>query len=179
MILETARLILRPWEDRDRPLFADFVADPEVMRFYPRPKTRKEADAWIDANIAGLARGTNAFLAAERKSDGAFMGLIGSAEFSFTLPGNPRREIGWLLGRAFWGQGYAPEGARASLDHAFGVLGLPEIVAFTYHGNLPSQRVMQKLGMTRDPADDFDHPNIPEGDPIRPHVLYRVRNPAG
>lgn len=178
MILETERLILRPWRDDDRPLFADFLADPEVMRFYPRPRTREEANDWIDANIAGLEKGTGHFLAAERKSDGAFIGLIGTSEFDFDLPGHPKREVGWVLGKDYWGHGYAPEGARASLAHAFDVLGVPEVVAFTYRGNLPSRRVMEKLGMTRDPADDFDHPRIAEGDPIRPHVLYRIAKPT-
>jgi RimJ/RimL family protein N-acetyltransferase len=92
------------------------------MRYYPAPKTLAEADAWIDRMIAGLADGTGHFLAVERKSDGALLGLTGTADISFAIPTNPVLEIGWVLGQQYWGQGYAPEGARAALAHAFDML---------------------------------------------------------
>jgi ribosomal-protein-alanine N-acetyltransferase len=86
----------------------------------------------------------------------------------------PAVEVGWRLAHEYWGRGYAPEAGRASLDYAFDVIGLDEVVSFTTVANLRSQRVMQKLGMTRDPADDFDHPALPEDHPMRRHVLYRI-----
>jgi RimJ/RimL family protein N-acetyltransferase len=128
--------------------------------------------------IAGLADGTSAFLAVERRSDGAMLGLTGTGAIDFEIPTAPKLEIGWLLGQQYWGQGYAPEAARVSLTHAFGPLGAPEVVAFTAHVNEPSQAVMRKIGMTRDPAADFEHPSVPVGNPLRPHVLYRIANPA-
>ena len=93
------------------------------------------------------------------------------------LPGRPRVEIGWQLDKAVWGQGLAPEGARAWLAYGWGTLGLTEIVAFTAAINRPSRRVMEKIGMARDPAEDFDHPRLPDGHPLRRHVLYRIGAP--
>lgn len=177
MRLETEHLILREWETRDRPPFADILGDPEVMRFYPRTRTPLEAGEWIDFARFGLTRDGFSFLAVERKFDGAFLGLTGISRYSYAAPGNSDVEIGWLLGKPYWGQGFAPEAARACLDYGFSILNLPEIVAFTYRGNRPSRRVMEKLGMSYDPADDFDNPNVPDGHFIKPHVLYRARNP--
>ncbi|MFK4809581.1 GNAT family N-acetyltransferase [Devosia sp. ZW T5_3] len=177
MKLETPRLLLREWRDTDREAFAAIVGDPHVMRFYPATRSRAEADAWIDKMIAGLANGTAHFLAVERKSDGAMLGLTGTADINFPIPTEPKLEIGWVLGKDYWGQGYAPEAARAALDHAFTQLRAPEVAAFTARVNLPSQRVMQKLGLVRDPRADFEHPRIAEGHPLRPHVLYRIANP--
>jgi RimJ/RimL family protein N-acetyltransferase len=177
MRIETERLILRQWQDGDRPAFAAIVGDSHVMRYYPATRSRAEADAWIDKMIAGYAAGTARFMAVERKSDGALLGLTGTANIAFTIPTSPRVEIGWLLGQEYWGQGYAPEAARASLAHGFDVLGHDEITAFTAEINQPSQRVMEKLGMHRDPAADFEHPNVPMGNPLRSHVLYRIAKP--
>lgn len=177
MKLETPRLLLREWRDADREAFAAIVADPHVMRFYPATRSRAEADAWIDKMIAGLANGTAHFLAVERKSDGAMLGLTGTADINFPIPTEPKLEIGWVLGKDYWGQGYAPEAARVALDHAFTQLRAPEVAAFTARVNLPSQRVMQKLGLVRDPHADFEHPRIAAGHPLRPHVLYRIANP--
>lgn len=177
MIFETERLIIRPWRDADRAVYAGFNADPVVRRFYQSMPTPAETNAIIDRFIAGFAADGHGFLAVERKSDGAFIGDVGIGPVTFPLRGNPPVEIGWLLGQQYWGQGYAPEAARAWIAHAFDTLGLPEVVAFTAVPNLPSQRVMTKLGMTRDPAGDFQHPAIPDGHALRPHVLYRIANP--
>ena len=182
MRLETERLILRPWEDRDRAPFAEIVGDPEVRRFYPRTLTPAEASAEID-NAWAQARAVGFhFQAAELKSDGALVGLVGIGRIpeltKTAIPGRPEVEIGWLFARRFWGRGLAPEGARAWLDYAWQTLDLPAIVAFTAAVNLPSQRVMHKIGMTHDLSGDFDHPRIAEGQPLRPHVLYRIANPA-
>jgi len=181
MILRTERLVLRPWEDRDRAPLAKILGDAHVRRFYPTVATPEEVSAQIDYAIARTAENGFHFWAVERKTDGALLGLCGlgviGEPLRSAIPGQPRVEIGWQLDKAIWGQGIAPEAARAWLDHAWTVLELPEVVAFTARPNLPSQRVMEKIGMTRDAAGDFDHPRIPEGHPIRPHVLYQIANP--
>lgn len=181
MRLETDRLILREWRDTDRPLLAAILGDPHVRRFYLKPATPEVVDAAIDTAIAETASGGVYFQAVERKADGALLGLLGIARIPeatrAAIPSHPEYEIGWQLGQACWGQGYAPEAARAWLDYAWTVLDLPEVVAFTATTNLPSQRVMEKLGMVRDPNDDYDSPNIPAGHPLRPHVVYRILNP--
>ena len=140
--------------------------------------TRSESDAVIDRLIAGLARDGYSLLAVERKSDRAFIGYVGILLVDMPVRGNPPVEIGWLLGKRYWGNGYAPEAARAWLDYCFGPLGFDEVVAWTAVANLPSQRVMQKIGMTHHPEDDFLHPKIPDGHPLRPHVLYRIGRPS-
>lgn len=178
MHIETERLSLREWRESDREAFYGIVGDPLVMRFYTYTRTRAQADAWLDKMVATLADGTAHFLAAERKSDGALLGLVGTADIDMPIPTRPKLEIGWVLGKDYWGQGYAPEAARAMLAHAFKVLEADAVHAYTARSNVPSQRVMQKLGMQRVIEADFDHPKIAEGHPLRPHVLYRIANPA-
>lgn len=182
MILETERLLLRPWRDADRAPLAAIFADPEVKRFYPSTLTPEETNAQVDAAIARAATDGFGFYAAELKQTGKLAGWLGIGRI-----GEPTRsairppndvEIGWQLDKALWGQGLAPEGAQAWLDYGFGTLGLPEIVAFTYRGNTPSRRVMDKIGMRYDPASDFDHPRLAEGHPLRPHVVYRINPPV-
>ena len=114
--------------------------------------------------------------ALELRADGRFVGFTGLALQTFEAPFTPAVEVGWRLAADAWGHGYATEAARASLDHGFG-LGLQEIVSMTTVTNLRSQAVMARLGMTRDPADDFDYPRHPVGHPLRPHVLYRLQRP--
>jgi RimJ/RimL family protein N-acetyltransferase len=178
--LTTDRLILRPWEDRDRAAMAAIHGDPQVRRFFLKVSTPEEVDADIDLAIERARMNGFHFQAAELKGSGELAGLIGIGMVPeptrAAIPSHPQVEIGWVLGREFWGQGLAPEGARAWLDYAWSI-GLPEIVAFTARLNLPSQRVMEKLGMTRDHADDYEHPSIPEGHKLRPHRVYRIRNP--
>ncbi|MGB3337501.1 MAG: GNAT family N-acetyltransferase [Devosia sp.] len=176
MKLETERLIIRPWREDDRAPYASFNGDPEVRRFYPDTLTEAESNAAMDRLIAGYEADGFGFLAVERKSDGAFIGDVGIKPVLMPLRGAPPIEIGWLLGRAYWGQGYAPEAANAWIDFAFAELRVNEVVAFTAVSNLPSQRVMTKLGMIRDTLGDFEHPGISEGHPLRPHVLYRIAN---
>lgn len=182
MRLETERLVLREWRDDDKALYAEIIADPVVRRFFPTLGTYADADAGIERARQRLADIGYSFLAVERRADGQFMGMLGMAPFRdelrLAIPGAPPVEIGWQLGQAFWGQGYAPEGARAMLDFAWWRLRLPEVVAITYEGNLPSRRVMEKIGMSYDPRGDFQHPDVPEGHRLRPHVLYRIANPA-
>jgi len=182
MKLETERLILRPWEDRDRAPLAAILGDPHVRRYYPSTATPEEVNAQIDHAIALTAEHGFHFWAAEHKADRKLIGLVGVASLSdrmrTVIDSDPGVEIGWQFDKDYWGQGLAPEGARAWLDHAWKTLGFAEVVAFTAQTNLPSQRVMEKIGMRRDPADDFAHPNLAEGHPLRQHVLYRIKRPG-
>lgn len=168
--------------DADRPVYAAIIADPLVRRFFPETGTPADANAGIDRAMQRLADIGFTYLAVERRSDGAFLGMIGMApigkEVRAVLPAHPEVEIGWQLGKEHWGHGYAPEGARAVLDFAWSALALPEVVGITYRGNFPSRRVMEKIGMRYDPKGDFEHPEIPEGHMLRPHVLYRISNPG-
>lgn len=177
MRIETDRLVLRSWQDSDRDPLAAILGDPEVRRFYPTVLTPEQTDAQLDFSLARQAEVGFHFGAAELKATGQFVGLIGLGyipdETRATIRGNPPVEIGWQFDRAFWGQGLAPEGARALLAYGFETLNLPEIVAFTYVGNLPSQRVMSKAGMVRDLGADFEHPKLEPGHPLRSHVVYR------
>lgn len=172
--LQTPRLLLRRWRQDDRDPFAALNADPEVMRFFAQPLTRTESDAFIDAIDAAFERNGFGFWAVEVKESATFIGFVGLSAPSFQAHFMPCVEIGWRLAAPFWNRGYATEGAKAALAFGFDVLNLDQVVAFTAVDNAPSRRVMEKLAMTRDPADDFDHPRIPEGHPLRRHVLYRM-----
>jgi ribosomal-protein-alanine N-acetyltransferase len=167
-MIETPRLILRPWRDSDREPFARMNADPRVMEFFVATLRREESDALVDRAIAHFARHGFGPLAAELRDTGEFIGFIGLSIPTFEAHFTPCVEIGWRLAAEHWGRGLATEGAREVLHRATG-----EIVSFTTERNLRSRHVMEKLGMIHDPADDFDHPRIPEGHPQRRHVLYR------
>lgn len=174
-MLETPRLLLRPWQERDREPFHRMTADARVMEFFAGLLSRAEGDATIDRIQAHFAQHGFGFFAAERRDTGEFIGFAGMAHVPFEAHFTPCVEIGWRLAAAYWNQGFATEGARACLRYAFEELALAEVVAFTVPANRRSRRVMEKLGMARDPADDFDHPHLPDGHPLRRHVLYRVR----
>lgn len=182
MIIETERLILRPWEDRDRAPLAAILGDAHVRRFYPSPATPAQVNDQIDNAIARTREHGFHFQAAEHKADGRLIGLIGLGRIPdrtrAAIPGNPEVEIGWQFDKHYWGQGLAPEGARAWLARAWSDFQLPEVVAFTAAINLPSQRVMEKIDMSRDPEGNFEHPGVePLDHPLRPHVLYRIARP--
>ena len=179
IMLETEKLILRQWTDADRAPYRAYCADPRVRQFYPSVLTTTETDAMIDRMAEAISRQGFGFFAAERKSDGAIIGDVGISPVPdyLTLKGAPRLEVGWLLGHEFWGQGFAPEAARACLDFAWDTLEAPDVVAFTAKVNTPSQRVMEKIGMARDADGDFEHPKVPQDTLIRSHVLYRIENP--
>jgi len=166
----TDRLVLRRWRDTDRAPFARMNADPVVMEHYVAPLTEAESNAMVDRIDAHFDEHGWGLWAVDLVETGSFIGYVGLAPAAFEADFTPAVEIGWRLDHASWGHGYAPEAARATLDHGFNELGLDEIVSFTTATNLRSQRVMQKLGMTR----DFEHPNVPPGHPLRPHVLYRI-----
>lgn len=179
MRIETARLVIRPFAERDIGPFAEMNADPLVMRFFPAPYPVERSTAQLARFASALAADGFAFAAAEDRQSGDFVGMIGiirmEPEIVAHLPGKPEIEIGWRLRSRFWGLGLAPEGARACLEDAWTRLGLDEIIAYTAARNTPSQRVMEKIGMHRDPVDDFLHPRIAAGHPLRPQVLYRIR----
>jgi RimJ/RimL family protein N-acetyltransferase len=177
--LSTARLILRRWRDADREPFARLSADPEVMRHFARPLDRAASDAFVDRIEAAFAARGFGLWAVERRVDCAFLGFTGLVVQKFEAPFTPCVEAGWRFARDAWGQGYATEAAREALRYGFDVLGLAEIVSFTSPRNGASIRVMERLGMHRDPADDFDYPGLPVGHPLRPHVLYRLGRAEG
>jgi RimJ/RimL family protein N-acetyltransferase len=176
--LRTERLILRRWREEDREPFARMNADPAVMEFFPALLSRAESDAGVERVEAGLAQRGFGFWAAELRESGEFIGFIGLSVPNFQAPFTPCVEIGWRLAAKHWGKGLATEGARAAVDYGFGTLALAEIVSFTTTTNQRSRRVMEKIGMTRDPQADFDHPLIPVGSRVRRHVLYRLKNPT-
>lgn len=172
--LLTPRLLLRLWKDADLDPLARMNADPEVMRHFPACLERGESAALIERCQAHFARHGFGLWALERRVDGAFIGFAGLGHMGFEAHFTPAIEIGWRLAREHWGQGFASEAARAALAHGFDERGMAQIVAFTALANLPSQRVMQAVGMQRDPADDFDHPALPPGHRLRRHLLYRL-----
>jgi RimJ/RimL family protein N-acetyltransferase len=173
--LRTPRLLLREWRDEDREPFAAMCADPEVMRYYPPKPDRAASDAWIGGMRRHYDEHGFAYWAVELPGEASLIGAIGMTRVRPPMPFAPAVEIGWRLARAYWGQGYAGEAARAVLDDGFGRLGIGEIVAFTVPANRRSWRLMERLGMSHDPSDDFDHPRLAEGHPLRRHVLYRLR----
>jgi RimJ/RimL family protein N-acetyltransferase len=172
--LDTPRLRLRRWRDEDRAPFAALNADPVVMEHFPSTLSRAASDAFLDRIQAALEEHGWGLWAVEVRDSGSFIGFVGLNPATFDAPFTPAIEVGWRLAREHWGNGYATEGARAAVDYGFAELALDEIVSFTMHANLRSRRLMARLGMQRDPADDFDNPNVPVGHPIRPHVLYRL-----
>ncbi len=174
--LRTRRLILRRWSDGDREPFARMNRDPAVMEHFPALLSLDESDALADRAELHFEQHGFGPLAAELTATGEFIGYIGLFIPVFEAAFTPCVEIGWRLAPEHWGRGLATEGARAVIDHAFADLGLPEVVSFTVPGNLRSRRVMEKVGMTYDRRDDFDHPQLPEGHPLRRHVLYRLRS---
>ena len=171
--LRGPRVALGPWQPDDRPHFAALNADPETMRWFPSVLERQQSDALADSIEAALARRGWGWWAA-RQEDGEFIGFVGLNVPRFEAPFMPAVEIGWRLARAHWNRGYASEAATLALDYAFGSLALAEVVAFTTISNLRSRRVMERLHMRHDPADDFDHPALADGHPLRRHVLYRI-----
>jgi RimJ/RimL family protein N-acetyltransferase len=173
-MLETRRLLLRRWRDFDREPFAALNSDPRVMRFFPAMLSRQESDLAVDRIEAHFEKQGFGLFAAELRQDRAFIGFIGLWTPDFEAPFTPCVEIGWRISAEYWNQGLATEGARAALRYGFDSLRLDEVVAFTVPANLASRRVMEKIGMTRAPGDDFDHPKLPEGHPLRRHVLYRI-----
>jgi RimJ/RimL family protein N-acetyltransferase len=172
--LETERLVMREWRATDRAPFAALNADPRVTEFLGRPPNRAESDPFVDRIVAHWADDGHGLWAVERREDGRFIGFVGLAAPSFEAPFTPCVEVGWRLAAEAWGHGYATEAAREALRFGFSELGLEETVSFTVPANVRSRAVMERIGMTHDPADDFDHPSFPDGHRLRRHVLYRL-----
>jgi RimJ/RimL family protein N-acetyltransferase len=175
--LTTDRLLLRQWTDADYEPFAALNADPVVMEHFPAPVTREASDALIERVKPQIEKGDFGLWAVEVRETGQFIGFTGLSVPSFEAHFMPAVEIGWRLSKDAWGKGYATEAALASLAFGFGPAGLDEIVSFTATTNLPSQRVMQRIGMTHDEAGDFDHPRLEPGHRLERHVLYRITRP--
>jgi RimJ/RimL family protein N-acetyltransferase len=175
-MIGTDRLLLRRWKEEDREPFARMNADPRVMEFM-FPLSRAESDRMIDRIESRFREQGFGLYAVELQQEQQFIGFVGLAVPTFQAHFTPCVEIGWRLSADYWGRGFATEGARAVLRHAFGPLGLDALVSFTVPANVRSRRVMGKIGMTHNPGDDFDHPHIPEGHPLRRHVLYRLSRP--
>jgi RimJ/RimL family protein N-acetyltransferase len=176
--LRTARLLLRPWRDSDLAAFAELNADPQVMEFFPAVLTRAESDE-VAARVrrAFDERGYGLW-AIEVPGVAEYIGFTGLSRPRFEAHFTPCVEIGWRLAAPHWGRGYATEASRAALRFAFEAVKLEEVVSFTVPENRRSIAVMEKLGLRRDPVDDFDHPLLPEGNPLRRHVLCRLRRSA-
>jgi RimJ/RimL family protein N-acetyltransferase len=176
--LDTARLKLRHWSPADLVPFAALNADPQVMEFMPGRLSREASDAAAALAQARIERDGFGLWAVQVHGGAPFIGYVGLQVPSFAAHFTPCVEIGWRLARDAWGHGYATEAARACLCHAFGTLTLPEVLAFTVPANVRSRAVMRRLGMTLDPAGAFDHPRLPVGHPLRPHLLYRLTRAA-
>lgn len=176
--LTTERLLLRRWREIDRIPFREINADPRVMEFMPELLTAEASDALISRLEDHFDRyGFGLFavdLRQEPDSAQRFIGFIGLSVPSFDAPFMPAVEIGWRLAAEHWGEGLATEAAHAVVQHAFEEIGLCDLVSYTVPGNLRSRRVMEKLGMRHDSAEDFDHPKLPVGHPLHRHVLYRL-----
>jgi RimJ/RimL family protein N-acetyltransferase len=175
--LQTERLVLRQWHDEDLWAFAEMNADPAVMEHFPAPMTAEQSAELMGRQQSLLDAGRPALFATEIWATGTFIGFIGLAEPRFDAAFTPCVEISWRLVRSAWGHGYATEGADAVLKYAFVALQLPEVVSFTSTGNARSRAVMERLGMTHDPAEDFDHPAVAPDHPLARHVLYRKTRP--
>jgi RimJ/RimL family protein N-acetyltransferase len=172
--LRSKRLILRPWRDADLPLYAALNADPRVMQHFPGVLDRVASDAEAERFRSLFdARGWG-FFAVEIPGTTEFAGFVGLSIPRFEAEFTPCVEVGWRLAHTYWGSGYATEAARTVLGFGFEALALEAVVSFTTVANRRSQRVMEKLGMTHDPADDFDHPSLPKESLQRRHVLYRL-----
>lgn len=175
--IETPRLLLRPWRDSDFEPWAAMCADPRVMATLGPIKDRPAADAEGAKLAARLESNGYGWWIAEVKNGLPFIGIIALQDAPVDMPFAPAFEVGWRLIADAWGNGYATEGGRAALAFAFEELGRTEVVALTAKINVRSQRVMQRLGMSRDAAGDFENPRVAEGAALRPHVLYRIRRP--
>jgi RimJ/RimL family protein N-acetyltransferase len=168
------RVRLRRWRDEDRHAFAVMNSDARVMEFFRSPLSRVESDAMADRIEQHFCEHGFGLWAIEVPGGAPFIGFAGLSWARFSAPFTPCVEVGWRLAFEHWGHGYATEAARLALGHGFGTLALSEIVSFTSATNHRSRAVMERLGMRRDPAEDFDYPGMPEGHPLRRHVLYRL-----
>ena len=174
MKIETERLILRQWEESDRIPFFEMNSDPEVMKYFPSPLSRKESDTFFEKLSLLVEKQGFGFYQTILKGTGQFIGFIGLNEATFNASFTPCIEIGWRLHKDYWKKGFATEGAMEVLKFGFQNLEVKEILSFTSKLNTPSIKVMERLGMQK--VDEFEHPNIKEGHPLRRHVLYHIHS---
>jgi RimJ/RimL family protein N-acetyltransferase len=175
--IQTSRLLMRRWHDSDREPFAALNGDPETMRFFPATLDRAASDAMIDRIESGFDQRGYGLWALEVTATGEFVGFTGLNPMPDGVPGAGGLEVGWRLARHAWHHGYATEAARAALDVAFGGAGRAEIWSMTAVLNEPSQAVMRRLGLTE--VARFDHPRVPDGHPLEPHVTYHLARGLG
>jgi len=171
-IIETARLRLRTWTDRDRKEFRRMNADPDVMKYLPAPLSGRESDLFLESIRSLMDRNGFGLWAVETRETGEFIGFTGLHPANFESPFTPCIEIGWRLKKDAWGNGYATEGARQCLEYGFRQAGLREICSFTSRLNIRSEKVMKRIGLIK--RGEFDPPGLKPGDPLRPHVLYGI-----
>ncbi|MDW3195556.1 MAG: GNAT family N-acetyltransferase [Cytophagales bacterium] len=174
-IIQTDRLGLRTWTTKDLEPMSQFNADERVMEYFPSTKSVSDTKAFIESQQRAQAVEGYCFFAAEVLATQSLIGFIGILKFKFDVDFAPGVEVGWRLGHAHWGKGYATEGARAVLKFAFEEKNIPEIWSFTTLTNTRSENVMKKIGMSR--TGTFDHPLVDEGHPLKPHVLYHLTRP--
>ena len=172
--LQTPRLLLRTWQAADLRGFAELNADPQVMRHFPSVLSRVQSDAMARRMQAHFVTHGFGYWVLERREQPGLIGVLGLQRVAFAAAFTPAVEIGWRIQRQHWRQGYALEAATAVLAYAFAQLQLQQVLAFTVPANLPSQALMQRLGMQRNPNEDFAHPLLPVGHPLRAHRLYRI-----
>ena len=173
--IQTERLLLRPWKNADLDAFAEMNADWRVMEHFGSTSSRKQRKTLMARIRRHFSQHGSGFWAVEVKGGDPFAGFVGLRKIAFDVHFSPAVEIGWRLAHAHWGLGYATEAASAALRFAFLEAGLDEIVSFTNAGNHRSTAVMERIGMHHAAVDDFDHPYLPEGHPLRRQVLYRLR----
>ena len=176
-MIETDRLLLRRWIEEDREPFFRLNSDARVMEFMPNCLSRSQSDLLVDRIEEHFRKHSFGLYALELREDQSFIGFLGLAIPAFTAHFTPCVEIGWRMSANHWGRGLATEGARAVVRYAFEELRLGALVSFTVPANIRSRSVMERIGMVHNPAEDFEHPNLPEGHPLRRHVLYRLRTP--
>jgi len=174
IIIETDRLILRTWLDSDLQLMLAINQDLKVMEYFPGLQDLKATTNFITKVNNHFDKHGYSRYATIRKDTSEFIGFIGLLIADFEAHFTPATEIGWRLSSKHWGKGFATEGAKAVLDHAFRELKIPEIVSFTAEGNAKSIKVMQKIGLRHNANDDFDHPKLDNTSQLKRHVLYRL-----
>lgn len=170
--IETARLVLRDWTAADFPPFCAINADPDVTRFLPTTASRDESAAAFARIRKHIETHSYGIWVLEERAGRKHIGSLGLMVPRFEAHFTPCVEIGWRLAKSHWNKGFATEAAKAVVQHAFDVLQLKEIVSFTVPDNVPSRRVMEKVGFRFD--TEFDHPNFADDHPLRRHVLYRL-----
>lgn len=178
-MLTTARLRLRLWRDEDLPAYAALNSDPRVMQHMAKLLDRRESNASAERIRQNFAQRGFGLWAVEVIGVADFIGFTGFSVPGFDAHFTPCVEIAWRLARDYWGYGYATEAASAARDHGFAHLGFNQIVSFTVRTNQRSRNVMERIGMTHSAEDDFEHPLLPPGHPLRHHVLYRLTRSGG